>query len=108
LLHCYHVTEEENPTKGNPRNIQTTKIKGEREVECPQLESKYYVAQLNINKVNIGKVENPKIASIGYYWDNQTIERITELLHGYSDLFLATFFTARYQIYKICRTETKC
>jgi hypothetical protein len=31
------------------------------------------------------------IASIGDYWDNQTVERITELLHEYSDLFPTTF-----------------
>jgi hypothetical protein len=46
---------------------------------------------LKIKKVNIGTVENPKIASIGDYWDNQTVERITELLHEYNDLFPTTF-----------------
>jgi hypothetical protein len=46
---------------------------------------------LKINKVNIGTAENPKIASIGDYWDNHTIERITKLLCEYSDLFPATF-----------------
>jgi hypothetical protein len=29
--------------------------------------------------------------SIGDYWDEQTVERITELLHEYSDLFPMTF-----------------
>jgi hypothetical protein len=46
---------------------------------------------MNIKKVNIGTEEKPKIANIGYYWDNETMEKITELLHEYSDLFPATF-----------------
>jgi hypothetical protein len=29
--------------------------------------------------------------SIGDYWDEQTLERITELLRKYSDLFPTTF-----------------
>jgi hypothetical protein len=45
-----------------------------------------------VKKVNIGTVENPKIASIGDYWYEQTIERIIELLHEYNDLF-PTMFT---------------
>jgi hypothetical protein len=31
------------------------------------------------------------MASIGDYWDEKTIESITELLHEYSDLFPTTF-----------------
>jgi hypothetical protein len=42
---------------------------------------------LKINKVNIGTVENPKIARIGDYWDNQIVKRIIELLCEYDDLF---------------------
>jgi hypothetical protein len=53
------------------------KVEGDREVEGPNLDSKYYDAPLKIKKVNIETTENPKIASIGYYWDNQTVERIT-------------------------------
>jgi hypothetical protein len=29
LLHCYHVTEDD-PTEENPRDIQITKVEGER------------------------------------------------------------------------------
>jgi hypothetical protein len=66
-------------------------VEGEREVEGPNIDSEYYVAPLNIKKVNIGTAENPKMASIGDYWDNQTVERITKLLREYNDLFPATF-----------------
>jgi hypothetical protein len=31
------------------------------------------------------------MASIGYYWDNKTVERIKELLCEYSDLLSTTF-----------------
>jgi hypothetical protein len=91
LLPCYHVTEEEDPTEDNPRDINIPEVEGEREVEGPKLESEYYAAPLKIKKVNIGTTENPKIASIGDYWDNQTVERITELLREYNDLFPTTF-----------------
>jgi hypothetical protein len=42
-------------------------------------------------KINIGTTKNRNIASIGDYWDNQTIERITELLCEYNDIFPVTF-----------------
>ena len=44
-----------------------------------------------MKKFNIGIVENPKMASIGDYWDEKTVERITELLCEYIDLFPTTF-----------------
>jgi hypothetical protein len=31
------------------------------------------------------------MANIGDYWDEQTVESITELLHKYSNLFPTTF-----------------
>jgi hypothetical protein len=85
LLHCYHVVEDK------ARNIQISEVEGEREIEGPKLDSQDYVAPLKIKKVNIGTAKNPKIASIGDYWDNQTVERITKLLHENNDLFPTTF-----------------
>jgi hypothetical protein len=58
-------------------NIQITEIEGEREVECPSLESEVFVAPIEVKKVNIGTTENPEMESIGDYWDEQTIEIIT-------------------------------
>ena len=46
---------------------------------------------IKIKKVNIGTAEQPKMASIGDYWDEQTLESITELLREYSNLFPTTF-----------------
>jgi hypothetical protein len=44
-----------------------------------------------VNKVNIAIVYKPKMANIGYYCDEQTVESIIELLREYSDLFPTTF-----------------
>ena len=42
---------------------------------------------LKIKKVNIGTEENPKFANIGDYWDEETMVKITDLLHEFQDLF---------------------
>jgi hypothetical protein len=63
LLSCYHVQEEE-PDEYDPHNIQITKVEGERGVEGPPLESKFFAAPIKVKRVNIGATENPKMASI--------------------------------------------
>jgi hypothetical protein len=90
LLSCYHVKEEA-PDEDDPHDIQIEEEEGEREVEVPPIESEVIVAPIKVKKVNIEIVENPKMASIGDYWDEQTVESITELFHEYSDLFPTTF-----------------
>jgi CTP:phosphocholine cytidylyltransferase-like protein len=60
-------------------------------VEGPCLEPKLFATPIKVNKVNIDTTDNPKMASIGDYWDEQTIERITKLLREYSDLFPTKF-----------------
>ena len=35
--------------------------------------------------------ENPKFASVGDYWDEETMEKITDLLHEFQDLFPTKF-----------------
>jgi hypothetical protein len=46
---------------------------------------------IKVKKVNIRTVENPKMASIGDYWDEKIMESITKLLREYNDLFPMTF-----------------
>ena len=41
---------------------------------------------LKIKKVNIGSEDNRKFANIGDYWDEETIAKIIDLLHGLQDL----------------------
>lgn len=43
-------------------------------------------------KVNIGMNENPKFATIGDYWDEETLTQVVDLLREYQDLFPNTFF----------------
>jgi hypothetical protein len=59
--------QEESPDEDDPCNIQITEIEGEREVEGSSLESQVFVAPIKVKKVNIGTIENPKMASIGDY-----------------------------------------
>ena len=46
---------------------------------------------MNIWKVNIGMKENPKFSNVGDYWDEDTMARITNLLHEFQYLFLTQF-----------------
>jgi hypothetical protein len=89
-LSCYHV-EEKALDEDDPRNVQIIEIEGKREVEGPFLESEVFDAPIKVKKVNIGTTDNPKMVSIGDYWDEQTVERITKLLCEYNDLFPKTF-----------------
>jgi hypothetical protein len=60
-------------------------------VEGPSLESKVFSTPIKFNKLNIGTIDNPKMASIGDYWDEKTLERITKFLREYIDLFPKSF-----------------
>jgi hypothetical protein len=60
-------------------------------VEGPSLESKVFTVPINVKKVNIGTNDNPKMASIRDYLGEQTVERITKLLHEYGDMFPTNF-----------------
>ena len=46
---------------------------------------------LNIIRVNIGTKENWKFASVGDYWDEETMAKIMNLLHEFQDLFPTKF-----------------
>jgi hypothetical protein len=90
LLSCYHV-QEEAPDEDDPCDIQIEEVEGERDVEGPPLELEVIYAPIKIKKVNIGTAERPKMVNIGDYWDEQTLESITKLLHEYNNLFPTTF-----------------
>jgi hypothetical protein len=87
--------EEEAPDDDDPHNIQITDIEIEREVEGPSLESEVFDAPIKVEKFNNGMNDNPKMESIGYYWDEQTVERITKLLRKNSDMFPMTFIEVK-------------
>ena len=50
---------------------------------------------LKIRKVNIGSEEMPKYATIGDYWDEEMVSKVTQLLHEYQDLSLPGFSTTK-------------
>jgi hypothetical protein len=83
--------QEEALDEDNLHDIQIEEVEGEREVEGPPIESKVIFAPIKVKKINIGTVENPKMAIIGDYWDEKTVKSITELLREYNDLFPTKF-----------------
>jgi hypothetical protein len=83
--------QEEAPNEEHLHNIQITQVEVKREVKGPPLESEVFAVPIKVKKVNIGKIKNPKMANIRDYWDEQTVESLTELLHEYSDIFPITF-----------------
>ena len=44
-----------------------------------------------MRQVNIGSEEIPKYATIGDYWDEEMVRKVTQLLHKYQDLFSKKF-----------------
>ena len=46
---------------------------------------------LKIRKINIGTENNPKFARVGDYWDEETMVKITDLLHEFQYLFPTKF-----------------
>jgi hypothetical protein len=42
-------------------------------VEGPSLESELFSAPINVKKFNIGTIDNPKMTSIGDYWDEKIV-----------------------------------
>jgi hypothetical protein len=83
--------QEEAPDEDDLCNIQIEEAEGERDIEGLPIEPEVISTQIKVNKVNIGTTEHPKMASIGDYRDEQTMERITKLLREYNDLFPTTF-----------------
>ena len=55
------------------------------------MSSDQFISPLKIEKVNIGSSENPKFSNIGYYQDDETVGKITDLLHEFQDLFPTKF-----------------
>ena len=88
-MECYSIIGE--PDGEDPCDINIPESKGPRIVEGSGVSSDKFLNPLKINKVNIGSPENPKFANIGDYWDDETIRNITNLLHGYQDLFPTKF-----------------
>jgi hypothetical protein len=66
-------------------------MKGQRDIEGPRVELPFIGQPIKRKKVNIGTEQAPKLANVGDYWDDSTIDKITKLLHEYQDLFPTKF-----------------
>ena len=75
----------------DPTKIKISESEGTCAVEGSGISSDQFLKPLKIKKVNIGSLENPKFASIGDYWDEETVANITYLLHEYQDIFPTNF-----------------
>ena len=64
-------------------NINIPEAEGTRIVEGSDISSDQFLKPLKIKKVNIGLPKNSKFANIGDYWDEETVTKITYLLHEY-------------------------
>jgi hypothetical protein len=88
LQGCYNINAAKND---DPRNVNITETKGQRDIEGPGVELHFIGQPIKIKKFNIGTEQTPKLANVGDYWDDATIDKITDLLHEYQDLFPTKF-----------------
>ena len=84
---CYNLAGDPND---DPTIINIPKSEGTRAVEGCGISSDQFLKPLKIKKVNIGSPENLKFTNIGYYWDDETVEKITDLLHEFRICSLPT------------------
>lgn len=77
------------------RKINIPETKDHCEVEGLQLENPNIIELLKTRKVNIGTKAEPKFTNIGGYWDDAIVDKVTELLHQYQDLFPTNFSDLR-------------
>jgi hypothetical protein len=88
LKGCYNINVDEDD---DPRNVNIAETKGQRDIEGPRVELPFIGQPIKIKKVNIGTEQAPKLANVGDYWGDATIDKITKLLHEYQDLFPTKF-----------------
>ena len=90
MMECYNVL-------GGPDddddlwNINIPKVEGIWDVTAPDVLTDPMNNPLKIRKVNIRMEEKPKFANVRDYWDEDTMAKITYLLHKFQDLFLTKF-----------------
>jgi hypothetical protein len=64
------------------RNLNIREKEGSREIHdtIPSHTCSSYNHPLKLQTINIGSVENPKIASVGDYWDEKNMNEVHSLL----------------------------
>ena len=80
LQGCYNINVDEDD---DPRKVNITKTEGQRDIEGLGIELPFIGQPIKIKKVNIGTEKELKLANVGDYWDDATIDKIRKLLHEY-------------------------
>ena len=88
-MECYNITGE--PDDDDPRDINIPDSEGSCTIQGFGISWNQFLNSLKGKKVNIGSLKNPKFTNIGDYWDNGTVEKITDLLYEFQDLFPTKF-----------------
>ena len=90
MMECYNVSGE--PEDDDELwNINILEIEGSRDVTTLDIPTNPMNQLLKIRKFNIGTDENQKFVSVEDYWDEETMAKITDLLHEFQDLFSTKF-----------------
>ena len=90
MMECYNLCGE--PKNDDElHNINIPQTKGIRNVVAPDIPADPMNQPLKIWKFNIETKENPKFASVWDYWDEETMEKIIDLLHEFQDFFPTKF-----------------
>ena len=90
MLECYNVLWEPK-NEDDPRAVEIPDSEGSRDTEALKISCNEFKQLLEIRKVNIGIEVDPKFDIIGYYLDELTMGKVTNLLHEFHDLFLTIF-----------------
>ena len=76
-VECYNLTVEE---EEDPHNLNIPNSEESCDVQGLELELLEIIEKVKIKKINIGTEANPKFASIGDIWDDETVGHIVDLL----------------------------
>ena len=87
-VECYNLAIDDDE---DPHNINIPESEGHCEVHGPAVEEPEVTQPLKTRQVNIGSEEMPKYSTIGDYWDEEMVSKVTQLLHEYQDLFSMKF-----------------
>lgn len=89
VLEWYNMIMEEE--EDDPRNINIPESKGQCKVEGPKAKIPDIAEPLKTRQVNIGSDTQPNFAKICNYWDEDTVDKVVELIPEYWDLFPTKF-----------------
>ena len=84
-MECYNISGELEDV--NLHDLQIPESQGSCALEGLSISSNKSLKSLKNKKVTIGSHENSKFANIGDYWDDKSIQKITDLLHEFQGLF---------------------